>query len=78
MIEWSKEALNELMKLPKNLRERIFKTVERFDLTGYGDLKRIKEFDAYRLRVGKYRVIFKMRGDVIFIVHVIKREDAYR
>jgi len=77
MIEWSKEALDNLMKLPRNLRERIFNAVERFDTSAFGNVKKLKGFDAYRLRVGKYRAIFKMKGDVIFVVRVMKREDAY-
>ena len=77
MIEWGKEALSDLRKLPRNLRERIFYSVERFDASGIGDVKKLKGFEAYRLRVGKYRVIFKMKGDIIFVVRVLKREDAY-
>ena len=39
MIEWSKEALDDLKKLPRNLRERIFNVVERLDTSGLGDVK---------------------------------------
>ena len=77
MIEWGEEALDDLKKLPRNLQERIFNAVERLDTSGLGDVKKLKGFEAYRLRVGKYRVIFKVKGDVIFMVRVLKREDVY-
>jgi len=46
MIEWGKEALSDLRKLPRNLRERIFYSVERFDTSGIGDVKKLKGFEA--------------------------------
>ena len=77
MIEWGEEALDDLKKLPRNLREMIFNAVERFEASGSGDVKKLKGFNAYRLRVGKYRVIFKMKRDIIFVVRVLKGEDVY-
>ena len=77
MIYWSDEAWEELKKLPRNLQVRILKALKRLDRTGYGDLKRLRGIKAYRLRVGKYRVILERHGDEIYILHVLKREDAY-
>ncbi len=77
MIYWSDEAWEELKRLPRDLQMRILKALRRLDSTSHGDLKRLKGIKAYRLRVGKYRVILEKHGDEIYVLHVLKREDAY-
>ena len=36
--------------------------------------------DAWRIRVGRYRVVYQIHGNValIFIVRVAKRDEVYR
>ena len=41
------------------------------------NVKQLKGTDRYRLRVGHHRVIFKIEGDIMTILAVRKREDAY-
>lgn len=77
MIEWGKDALDDLKRLPRDLRARIFSAVERFDALGHGDVKKLKGSDLYRLRVGKYRVIFRREEGITIVIRVLKREDAY-
>ena len=51
----------------------------RYGKTGQGDVKRLQNSDQYRLRVGDYRVRFKVLDDgTLRIVHVRHRKDAYR
>ena len=51
----------------------------RYGATGEGDVKRLKNSDQYRLRVGDYRVRFLALEDgTLRIVHVRRRKDAYR
>ncbi len=41
------------------------------------DVKRLKGVPGYRLRVGRYRVIFERRDDRIVIIDVRHRGSAY-
>ncbi len=44
-----------------------------------GDIKKLKGYtNAYRLRVGDYRVIYDMMDDMIRINNVLPRGDAYK
>ena len=46
------------------------------DLTG--DIKKLTNFTPeYRLRVGQYRVLFKIDGETLRIYRVKHRRDAY-
>lgn len=79
MIELSKEAVKILNKLPRDLRERILKTLGTFDDTRYGDVKKLMGYKGlYRLRVGNYRVIFSIEGTIITGVTIKPRGGAYR
>ncbi len=46
------------------------------------DIKRLKGIkgkpDLYRLRVGKYRVIYEVSEGTVWISEIVKRESAYR
>lgn len=81
-IEWAKSAVRELKALPPDIAVRIGGSVGHLaeqprppackKLTGHNDL--------WRLRIGKYRVIYFI-SDVIKLVRIEKvsdRKDAYR
>ncbi len=58
---------------------RILLELTRYGRTGEGDVKRLKDSDQYRLRVGDYRVRFKLLDNgTLLVVHVRHRKDAYR
>jgi mRNA-degrading endonuclease RelE of RelBE toxin-antitoxin system len=67
---------------------KILLELTRYGNTGQGDVKRLQDSDQYRLRVGDYRVRFKVLDDgMLRIVHdllrsrygaVRHRKDAYR
>lgn len=43
-----------------------------------GDVKKLKGYKAeYRLRVGRYRVVFELLGDTISVYDVGDRKDIY-
>ena len=43
-----------------------------------GDVKRLSNFaPEYRLRVGDYRVLFEIEGDVVIVYRIKHRRDAY-
>jgi mRNA interferase RelE/StbE len=44
-----------------------------------GDIKKLKGASKlYRLRVGDYRVLFELEGDLATVYDVSNRKDAYR
>ncbi|MGL5675416.1 MAG: type II toxin-antitoxin system RelE family toxin [Cellulosilyticaceae bacterium] len=65
-IELSKTALKFLKKQPKNQQIRLFKAIYKLP---EGDIKKLTGgVDEYRLRVGDYRIIYKMKNEVLVIL----------
>jgi mRNA-degrading endonuclease RelE of RelBE toxin-antitoxin system len=57
----------------------VLDAVDRFAETGHGDVKSLAgEKGVKRLRAGDYRVRFTMAGDVLTVLHVSHRREAYR
>ena len=74
-IEYSKQAVKFLAKQNKFVRERIITAIERVP---NGDIKKLQGRSGYRLRVGKYRIIFDDNGCIIFIEKIDNRGDVYK
>jgi len=77
-IEFKPRAVKDLKDFPKSARRRIMAAIEstKDDLTG--DIKKLTNFTPeYRLRVGNYRVLFEVEGDMVVIYRVVHRKDAY-
>lgn len=79
-IEWTEAALEDLATLDKGIARRVQKAVERFAETGIGDVKRLQSVNPpeYRLRVGDWRARFELDSEVIRILRVRNRREAYR
>jgi mRNA-degrading endonuclease RelE of RelBE toxin-antitoxin system len=56
------------------------KNVERFAATGAGNVKRLQGIDPpeYRLRAGDYRVRFELEKQIMRVLRVRNRREAYR
>ena len=69
-----------IWKLDKGIALRLKKAVERFAETGSGNVKKLQGIDPpeYRLRVGDYRVRFDLAGEVVRVLRVRNRREAYR
>lgn len=79
-IEWSEAALDDMAALDKGTGRRVKEAVERFAGTGAGNVRRLQGIrpPEYRLRMGDYRIRFHQDGEVIRILRVRNRRDAYR
>jgi len=67
-----------MRNLPSALNERLINAVEDFAEKGAGDVKRLEGQDAYRLRVGSWRIIFEIvNWRIVRVLRVHKRGDAY-
>jgi mRNA interferase RelE/StbE len=77
-IEWKESALKAIQKLDNSLTSRIFKKVEELKENLFNqDVKKLKGSELYRLRVGDYRVIFEIKGNLITILKIGHRQQIY-
>lgn len=82
VVELSKRAQRELRKLSSDLQERIISCLEALaeNPRPHGAEKLAAEENAYRVRVGDYRILYEVR-DVVLVVIVMRighRRDVYR
>lgn len=74
----SGEALAQLRALPKELRRRIGEKLMMLESAFQGDVKKLAgTTDKYRLRVGRFRVLFRLVGQRIEVYAVKDRKEAY-
>ncbi len=81
-IEFGTKALKFLSKLDRDGKERVFKRIKELGNDPFpSDVKKIKgEKDVYRIRIGAFRVLYKIisKKDTILIFRVDKRSRVYR
>ena len=77
-VQFQSKAIKALEKLPTQERVKIVTKIEAMKNNLQGDVKKLTNFTPeYRLRVGKYRVLFEIEGEVLTIYQVKHRLDAY-
>lgn len=81
-IEWKRSAVKELKKLDKTVIKRIINSVEALseNPTPKGCRKLKGAEFTYRLRLGKYRIIYSLQSSklVIEIIKIGHRKEIYR
>lgn len=81
-VEWSRQALRDMRRLDKPLVTRITHAVATFAETGHGDVKRLTNAGGvYRLRVGDWRVRFRLvegEIEIMLVQNVLPRGEAYK
>jgi len=86
MIRYLEEIFKRIRKrqIPKEIFVHINNAFSSIDLTkdlSLFDIKKMKDSEErcyYRLRKGKYRAIFYIEGNDIYVVALDKREDVYK
>jgi len=78
-IKFSREAAKQYKKLPKEYKSLVdialFRLSEGLEL----DLKPVEgEKDVYRIRVGKYRVLFIKFNKTVLVFKMSPRGDVYK
>ncbi|MBS3124144.1 type II toxin-antitoxin system RelE/ParE family toxin [Candidatus Woesearchaeota archaeon] len=78
-IIFSDEATRQLQKLEKEIQKRIITTLERIRIRPEAYLKRLVGYQAYRLRVGDYRVIIDLDQNklMILVIKIGHRKNIY-
>jgi mRNA interferase RelE/StbE len=81
-IEFGTKALKFLSKLDRDGKERVFERIKELGNDPFpSDVKKIKgERDVYRIRIGAFRVLYKIisKNDTILVFRVDKRSRVYR
>lgn len=69
-------AAKQFDALPVTVQETIEEALALYAILGQGDVKRLQGRSGYRLRVGRYRVVFAEDGITVLVVYVGKRETT--
>jgi mRNA interferase RelE/StbE len=72
-------ALRDLERLDRIVQARIDAALVRYALTGYGDVKSLTDRPSeFRLRVGKWRIFFRLEPpNFIRVAGIDNRGEAY-
>ncbi len=78
-IIWSDLAIRQLRKLERTVARRIFDKVGELSENPHRFVQKLVNSPYYRLRVGDYRVILDIQGDLlrILVLKVGHRESIY-
>jgi len=84
-IIYSREAVKSINKLDKQTKQRIKTGIEALTLKPpKGDIKQMQGFEdnRFRLRIGKYRIVYKFLLDnsieILYIINIGSRGDIYK
>jgi mRNA interferase RelE/StbE len=76
MVDKRKKFLNSLTEKDKKRLAEAVSQIERGDTQDL-DIKKLKGVEnQYRVRVGKFRIIYEMVGDRFIILDVARRDDT--
>jgi mRNA interferase RelE/StbE len=77
-LEIKEEALQQLRALPKEHRRQIGWKIDALQTDLSGDVKKLAaRTHEYRMRVGQFRVLFMLEGDLLSVYAVKDRKNAY-
>lgn len=78
-IEFSKGAVKDYKKLPEQYKVLVNIALKKLSEGGPLDIKSIKgEKNTYRIRVGKFRILYLKIERTLLITKIADRKDAYR
>ena len=74
-IMLTRAAAKQLDALPRDARDQIEAGLDNYAIHGQGEVKKLQDRMGYRLRVGRYRVIFDEEQTTILAVYIGKRDS---
>jgi mRNA interferase RelE/StbE len=75
-IVYSARALKDLDALGLEAAKQVVDGLERYAVTGAGDVKALVDRPGYRLRVGRYRVVFAEDRHTVLAIEIGKRDTT--
>ncbi len=79
-VEYSKQSCKFLKQVDRNNAKRILTKINRLRINPIiHDSKRIENSNLFRVRVGKYRILYEVdfKNEIIGIVKIDKRSKIY-
>lgn len=82
-VEFGKAFARDVAELPANIRQRVAQVVECVmnapNLLAVPNVKKLKGSpNAFRIRVGDYRIGFFLDGDQVTFMRYLNRDQMYR
>ena len=79
-IEWTPQARADVRRIDRETAIGLLEDLADYVLTGHGDVERLTDVEPpeLRLRLGDYRVRFYDLGEMLQILRVLHRREAYR
>ena len=82
-IYFNKQSRKALLKMPREISSSIRKKLDEITINPFEsrtDVMPLKGRPAYRLRVGRWRIIYKAQKETleIFVIKVASRGDVYK
>ena len=80
-IQFQTKASKGLAALPRGTQKRVLKALQGLaDNPRPPGCKKLKTIDAYRIRVGDYRVVYEIHDDVlvVLVIRVGHRREVYQ
>ena len=78
-VRFERAAQRQIRRFSKTDASAVADAIERFANTSVGDVKKLKGHPPrWRLRVGRFRIVFDYEFDGIHVLAVTDRKDAYR
>jgi mRNA interferase RelE/StbE len=73
-IIFTAAAAHQLDALQQDVRDQVLSDLERYAIAGVGDVKKLQGRAGFRLRSGRYRVLFDEDQSTVLAVYIGKRE----
>ncbi|MFH1399724.1 MAG: type II toxin-antitoxin system RelE/ParE family toxin [Candidatus Woesearchaeota archaeon] len=77
-LQIDKKSIQALEKFPKELRHRIFDKIIDSTSEPFRYFQRLEGCTAYRMRVGNYRIIADIEGNIILVRLIGHRRQVYK
>ncbi len=79
-VRYERSAERDLSDLPKTDAKAVVDAFAAFAASGVGDVKKLRGVKppTWRLRVGRFRVLYHREGSALLVTAVVDRKDAYR
>jgi mRNA interferase RelE/StbE len=81
-VEFRKTASKQLLNLPAKVVAKVKIITKKLSENPYDEnlnIKALKGLDAYRIRLGDYRIIYTIKNDVLIveIIEIFHRQKGY-
>ena len=80
-VRYHHKVIEDIKSFDKHTKQRVRKAIEdklASEPFIYGERLRGTLRDLWKLRVGNYRVIYKVEKDTVYILGIVHRREAYR